>query len=513
MLRTSHVLAKVYSCAVVGLDGVLVEVEVDVGSGQPGMVLVGLPDAAVQESRERVRSAIRNSGGRVPFGKITVNLAPADIKKAGPTYDLPIALGILLSSGQLLASVDDALVVGELSLDGNVRHTPGIISMMSMAAEKGLKRAFVPAIDAHEAALIDAVEVFPVRTISDLVNHLTGDDPIVPVVADPDRFDAIDDASLTDFSDIRGQEHVKRGLEVAAAGAHNLVMSGPPGSGKTLLARALPSILPPMSLEEALEVTRIYSVRGLLPPETPLVRERPFRSPHHTTSHAGLVGGGTWPRPGEISLAHRGVLFLDELPEFSLQTLEVLRQPLEDKKITLARAAGTLSFPASVTLIAAMNPCPCGFFGDPVRECRCAPSAVTRYQKRISGPLLDRIDIHLEVPRIDYEQLADRRASERSAVVRKRVEAARAIQTQRFVGSAMVTNADMGPKEVQKFARLDEAGEQLVRMAVRQLGLSARAYHRVLKLARTIADLAAVEHIRSEHVAEALQYRPRQAEM
>lgn len=506
-------LAKVFSCAVVGLDGVLVEVEVDVGSGQPGMVLVGLPDAAVQESRERVRSAIRNSGGKVPHGKITVNLAPADIKKAGPTYDLPIALGILISANQVIAEVQDALVVGELSLDGNVRHTPGIISMVSLAAERGLRRAFVPEVDAREAALISAVDVFPVRTLADLVNHLTGDVLIPRMVADPDGFSAADMSTITDFADVRGQEHVKRGLEVAAAGAHNLVMTGPPGSGKTLLARALPSILPPMSLDEALEVTRIYSVRGLLPPETPLIRDRPFRSPHHTTSHAGLVGGGTWPRPGEISLAHRGVLFLDELPEFGTQTLEVLRQPLEDRRVTLARAAGTLSFPASVTLIAAMNPCPCGFFGDPVRECRCAPSAVTRYQKRISGPLLDRMDIHLEVPRIDYEQLADRRAGEKSEVVRGRVEDARAIQAARYTGSGMITNADMGPKEVQKFARLDEAGENLVRMAVRQLSLSARAYHRVLKLARTIADLTAADQIRSEHVAEALQYRPRQAEI
>jgi magnesium chelatase family protein len=292
-----------------------------------------------------------------------------------------------------------------------------------------------------------------------------------------------------------------------------MIMSGPPGSGKTLLARALPSILPPMSLDEALEVTRIYSVRGLLPPETPLISDRPFRAPHHTTSHAGLVGGGTWPRPGEISLAHRGVLFLDELPEFGTQTLEVLRQPLEDRRVTLARASGTLSFPANVTLIAAMNPCPCGFFGDPVRECRCNSSAVTRYQKRISGPLLDRIDIHLEVPRIEYEQLADRRPGERSECVRERVERARQVQADRYRDVDLLTNADMGPKEIQKFARLDEAGENLIRVAVRQLSLSARAYHRVLKLARTIADLAGIEHIRAAHVAEALQYRPRQAEM
>jgi magnesium chelatase family protein len=506
------VLAKVFSCAVVGLDGVLVEVEVDTGAGQPGIVVVGLPDAAVQESKERVRAAIRNSNGRFPFGKVTVNLAPADLKKAGPTYDLPIALGILLSSGQVFGDLGDTLVVGELSLDGILRHTPGIISMVSLAAEKGLRRAFVPATDAKEAALIDGVEVYGVRTLTDLVNHLTGDVPMMPTTAEIG--DATADAwiSATDFADVKGQEHVKRGLEVAAAGAHNLVMSGPPGSGKTLLARALPSILPAMSLEEALEVTRIYSVRGLLPPEMPLVRERPFRSPHHTTSHAGLVGGGTWPRPGEISLAHRGVLFLDELPEFSTQTLEVLRQPLEDRKVSIARASGTISFPANVTLVAAMNPCPCGFHGDPVRECRCAPSAVARYQKRISGPLLDRIDIHLEVPRIDYDQLADRRAAEKSESVRARVEAARAIQLARFKDGETLTNADMGPKDVQQHARLDAAGEQLMKAAVRQLSLSARGYHRVLKLSRTIADLAGVEQIATPHVAEALQYRPRQAD-
>lgn len=503
-------LARVYSCATVGLDGVLVEVEVDIGTGQPGMTLVGLPDAAVRESQERVRSAIRNSGGKFPHGRVTVNLAPADLKKAGPIYDLPIALGILIAGRQLAAPpLDDALVVGELSLDGVARHAPGIIAMMSVASQKGMKRAFVPAPDAAEAALVEGVAVYPVATLADLVNHLTGEAPIAPFAPG-----AAPEAGAwlgVDFGDVRGQEHVKRGLEVAAAGAHNVLMSGPPGSGKTMLSRALPSVLPPMTTDEALEVTRVYSIRGLLPPETPLLRERPFRAPHHTTSYVGLVGGGSWPRPGEISLAHRGVLFLDELPEFGATKLEGLRQPLEDRTVTLARAAGTLTFPANFTLVGAMNPCPCGFFGDPARACRCAPSAVARYQKRISGPLLDRIDIHLEVPRIEHEALADRRPGEPSATVRERVAAARERQSARFAGTGLLTNADMGAREVQRFAAPDAAGEALMKRAMRGLHLSARAYHRVLKLARTIADLTGAEVVTAPHVAEALQYRPRLA--
>jgi magnesium chelatase family protein len=514
-------LARVFSCAVIGLEGVIVEVEVDTTQGLTGTDIVGLPDKAVQESRSRVQSAVKNAELPYPRERIVVNLAPASVRKEGPTYDLPIAVGVLFMQGLLPPKcLDDAVVVGELSLEGTVRHSRGVLPMAASSRQKGFRKIFVPASDAAEAALIPDIEVYPVTSLADLYHHFTGGKPIE---AQP-HID-VDPAELplaTDFREIKGQEHVKRALEIAAAGGHNALMIGPPGAGKTLLARALPGILPALSVDEALDVTRIYSVADALPPQM-MIRTRPFRAPHHTISHAGLVGGGNWPHPGEISLAHRGVLFLDELPEFGTRVLEVMRQPIEDKVVTISRAQGSLTFPANFMLVAAMNPCPCGYFGDAFKACTCAPSAVTKYQKRISGPLLDRIDIHIEVPRVEYQKLSEDRLGEASELIRGRVEAARQRQRDRFNGDKgprgsqavagrqnhVLTNADMRVGEIRQHCKLDAAGESLVRAAMGQMNLSARGYHRVLKLARTIADLAGTETIQVTHVAESLQYRPK----
>ena len=500
--------SKIFSCTVFGLESYIIEIEIDVRGGLPGHIMVGLPDAAVRESKERIYTAIRNSGFQNPIQKLTINLAPADIAKKGTIFDLPIAIGILAGSQQIKSDgLADTAIVGELSLDGNVRRVNGILPMCLKLKQAGMRQVILPADNAKEGALVEGIAIIPVNTLQEATDHLNESNIIPPYQIDLKSLFKKQENTGLEFGDIKGQSQAKRALEICAAGGHNLLMMGSPGAGKTLLSRSLPSILPPLDIEEALEITKLYSVSGLLPANQSLITQRVFRTPHHTVSHIGLIGGGSIPKPGEVSLAHLGILFLDEMPEFNRISLEVLRQPLEDGEVTISRALTSITFPARFTLIAAMNPCPCGNHLDQTRECTCTPLQVQRYWSKLSGPLLDRIDLHLEVPRLKEEELLQLPQGESSSTIRERVIRARQIQKKRFTNTPIFINAHMASRHLKEHCCPGEDAAALLRKANSKYQFTARSYDRILKVSRTIADLDQAEQINSGHIAEALQYR------